>query len=273
MARRVCSQTVAYRATDRQSARPAQAQAQAQAIPADRAKLFANGRSQAVRLPKEFRMSGTEVAIRREGDRIILEPIGRDTVDANGWPIDYFADMRRLREGVDVPVIATLSVRVLSPENIDPTVAWKHPPAEKGDSGKRSKEEVLMRTILDTNHISFACRGDARVLARWARTKKHDLCLTSVTLAELEFSTLRHPKPEPWDRLWRAQIRDLPVLSFAKAEAGEHARIRDELRGSPIGDRDLMIAAIARAHGMVVTTSNVGDFRRVRGLAVDDWTR
>lgn len=39
------------------------------------AKLFQNGRSQAVRLPKECRLPGTEVTITREGDRLIIEPI------------------------------------------------------------------------------------------------------------------------------------------------------------------------------------------------------
>lgn len=38
------------------------------------ARLFQNGRSQAVRLPKEFRFDGEEVFIRREGDEIILTP-------------------------------------------------------------------------------------------------------------------------------------------------------------------------------------------------------
>ena len=42
------------------------------------AKLFKNGQSQAVRLPKEFRMEGDEVSIRKEGNRIILEPLPRD---------------------------------------------------------------------------------------------------------------------------------------------------------------------------------------------------
>ncbi len=41
-----------------------------------RAKLFQNGRSQAVRLPKEFRFEGTEVRIRRQGSGVVLEPIG-----------------------------------------------------------------------------------------------------------------------------------------------------------------------------------------------------
>ena len=42
-----------------------------------RAKLFQNGRSQAVRLPKEFRFTGTEVRIRKAGKAVILEPIDK----------------------------------------------------------------------------------------------------------------------------------------------------------------------------------------------------
>ena len=42
------------------------------------AKLFWSGRSQAVRLPKEFRMEGAEVRIRRQGTAVILEPVASD---------------------------------------------------------------------------------------------------------------------------------------------------------------------------------------------------
>jgi antitoxin VapB len=42
------------------------------------AKLFTHGGSQAVRLPKEFRFEGGEVRIRKEGDKVILEPVQRD---------------------------------------------------------------------------------------------------------------------------------------------------------------------------------------------------
>lgn len=42
------------------------------------AKLFKHGRSQAVRLPKEFRMPGTEVRVRRIGRGVLLEPMERD---------------------------------------------------------------------------------------------------------------------------------------------------------------------------------------------------
>lgn len=56
----------------------------------DTAKLFWTGRSQAVRLPKEFRVQGNEVRIRRHGNAIILEPLadGWDWLDALAGEID-----------------------------------------------------------------------------------------------------------------------------------------------------------------------------------------
>ena len=47
-----------------------------------KAKVFWTGRSQAVRLPKEFRFDTDEVEVRREGDSVVLEP-------ADGWPDGY----------------------------------------------------------------------------------------------------------------------------------------------------------------------------------------
>ena len=44
----------------------------------EKAKLFWSGRSQAVRLPKDFRFRGEEVRIRRRGSAVILEPVGND---------------------------------------------------------------------------------------------------------------------------------------------------------------------------------------------------
>jgi antitoxin VapB len=62
-----------------------------------RAKVFQNGRSQAVRLPKEFRFVGREVSIRREGDAVILEPIKR-----RSWPRGYWERLRELQLDFEV---------------------------------------------------------------------------------------------------------------------------------------------------------------------------
>jgi antitoxin VapB len=51
------------------------------------AKLFQNGRSQAVRLPKEFRFEGTEVRIRKQGEKVILEPVKKSKWPDGFWDI------------------------------------------------------------------------------------------------------------------------------------------------------------------------------------------
>ena len=62
------------------------------------AKLFRNGRSQAVRLPKEFRFDGDEVSIRREGERVILEPVER-----REWPKGYWQSWGRATQDLEEP--------------------------------------------------------------------------------------------------------------------------------------------------------------------------
>ncbi len=53
------------------------------------AKLFKNGNSQAVRLPRAFRLPGKEASIHREGRRIVLEPLVRPK-----WPRNFFRAIR-----------------------------------------------------------------------------------------------------------------------------------------------------------------------------------
>lgn len=50
-----------------------------------RAKLFMHGRSQAVRLPKEFRFEGSEVQVSKVGDKVVLEPVTRAPFDTIVW--------------------------------------------------------------------------------------------------------------------------------------------------------------------------------------------
>ncbi len=113
MARRLRSSAVAYRTTPPARLRemPAVPPPSTTGTP-QRAKLFANGRSQAVRLPKEFRLPGDEVAIRREGDRIILEPLTGGALDAKGWPKDLWSRIDALGGGDDFPDPEPLPARL-----------------------------------------------------------------------------------------------------------------------------------------------------------------
>jgi antitoxin VapB len=67
-----------------------------------RAKLFQNGRSQAVRLPRDFRFEGTEVRIRRVGNGVLLQPV---KVDVEEWlrKIDQYRTEPFMPEGRNQP--------------------------------------------------------------------------------------------------------------------------------------------------------------------------
>jgi antitoxin VapB len=60
--------------------------------------LFMNGRSQAVRLPKELRLPGKEVSIRKLGSGVLIEPITQTT-----WPPGYFDSVRISDPAFDRP--------------------------------------------------------------------------------------------------------------------------------------------------------------------------
>ena len=65
-------------------------------------------------------------------------------------------------------------------------------------------------------------------------------------------------------------INSLPFDGNAAREFGE---IRAYLarQGTPIGPYDLQIAAIAKAHDLILVTHNTREFSRVLGLRVEDW--
>ncbi len=70
------------------------------------ARLFVNGRSQAVRLPKKFRLPGTEVRVRRIGRGVLLEPV-EAPFDAKVWfnALDQYLDEPFMPEGRQQPAM------------------------------------------------------------------------------------------------------------------------------------------------------------------------
>ena len=74
----------------------------------------------------------------------------------------------------------------------------------------------------------------------------------------------------PWPDFWQPYRS----LAFDSTCVPNYARIRDELEraGQVIGGNDLLIAAIALTHDLTLVTHNSGEFNRVSGLRVEDWS-
>ncbi|MFC5454830.1 type II toxin-antitoxin system VapC family toxin [Prosthecobacter fluviatilis] len=132
-----------------------------------------------------------------------------------------------------------------------------------------------MPWLLDTNHWIFLLKGRCLPLQEKLRGIAPDeVWLCSVVKEELFYGAEGYD-----DKAARlAKLENLfarhasaPFDDEAAAIAG---RIRKELEGQRqvIGPHDIQIAAIALQHGWTLVTNNVQEFKRVAGLAVEDWT-
>lgn len=75
-----------------------------------RVKIFKHGGSQAVRLPKELRLQGTEAVARREGDLVILQAAKK-----RPWPKGYWSMLDRLEDTLELEVVKPIKGRLLDP--------------------------------------------------------------------------------------------------------------------------------------------------------------
>lgn len=131
----------------------------------------------------------------------------------------------------------------------------------------------MTRYLLDTNIISDLVRNpQGKAAERIAIVGESSICTSIIVAAELRYGCAKSGSK----RLLKAVedlLGEIAVLPFEVPADLDYGRIRSELEvaGTPIGSNDLLIAAHARATGATVVTANDGEFRRVRGLKVENW--
>ena len=126
--------------------------------------------------------------------------------------------------------------------------------------------------MLDTDTVSYALRGQGEVGNRILEHRPSELCLSSITVAELRFGAARR-RSAKLHELIDAFTANMAVLPFDEVSAAHFGSLAAELnaRGTPIGDFDVLIAAHAIAAEATLVTNNVKHFARVRALSVENW--
>ncbi len=131
----------------------------------------------------------------------------------------------------------------------------------------------MTRYMLDTNIISDLIRNPrGKAAKRIARVGEDNICTSIIVAAELRYGCARSGSR----RLLKAVedlLGEINVLAFDVPADANYGEIRAELEtaGKPIGGNDLLIAAHAYAIGAAVVTANTGEFKRIRGLKVENW--
>jgi tRNA(fMet)-specific endonuclease VapC len=130
-----------------------------------------------------------------------------------------------------------------------------------------------VKFLLDTNTCVYAIKRVPSVIERLQALSPDDLGVAVITLAELWFGARKSSRPERTRASVDAFLQPFEIVPLDKdaAEAYAEIRLRLERLGRPIGERDLLIASIARSRALTVVTHDVGEFGRVPGLTVEDW--
>lgn len=131
-----------------------------------------------------------------------------------------------------------------------------------------------MSYMLDTNICIYAMRNKPeKVLQRLKEEINDGVCISSITLAELEYGMKHSSNPAKNEQALLRFLLPFDVLPFGAAAASEYGEIRAYLQkaGTPIGAMDMLIAAHAKSEDIVLVTNNTREFERVVGLELENW--
>jgi tRNA(fMet)-specific endonuclease VapC len=131
-----------------------------------------------------------------------------------------------------------------------------------------------MRFMLDTDScIALIKRKPAKILRRITSLAPGEAGISAVTLAELRFGVAKSADKERNSQALDEFLLPLEIADFDEAAADSYGMVRAALEsaGTPIGPLDTLIGAHAISMGVILVTHNTREFRRLPGLAVEDW--
>ncbi len=129
-----------------------------------------------------------------------------------------------------------------------------------------------MRFLLDTDICSAHLKSNPLVTNRFLQYTG-GLCMSAITLGELYTWALRAKTPPSRLQDVLLLLQDVIVLDVTPDVARKFGEVRAGLLdvGKPAPSVDLLLAATALAHGLILVTHNVADYANVPGLTVVDW--
>jgi predicted nucleic acid-binding protein len=134
-----------------------------------------------------------------------------------------------------------------------------------------------VKYLFDTDILSNLLRRSPSpsLLRRMALTPVGDQATSSITLGEMYYGARRLADGGNVlvGRIEARLLPNLAILPFDFPAARLYGEIRADLEraGTPIGDADMRIAAIAKANDLTVITNNTRHFERVEDLPVENW--
>lgn len=133
-----------------------------------------------------------------------------------------------------------------------------------------------MKYLLDTCVVSDFFQGEEKTVRKIKNTKPIDLCVSVITIAEVEYGILKRKETKKAIAISQIAEQFFSLITIIELDvdiAKKSASIRAELslEGIPIGGYDLLIAATGHNNRLIMVTSNMSEFSRIKGLELENW--
>jgi tRNA(fMet)-specific endonuclease VapC len=131
-----------------------------------------------------------------------------------------------------------------------------------------------MKYMLDTNICIYIIKKKPeKVFEKFCSLKPGDICISVVTLAELQFGIEKSQNKERNKLALVYFLAPVEIIPFSEKAAVSFGKIRAELeqKGSIIGAYDMMIAAHCMSEGLALVSNNISEFKRIDGLKLENW--
>ncbi len=128
--------------------------------------------------------------------------------------------------------------------------------------------------MLDTNICIYIIKKKPLIVLETLRKLDiGDVCISAITLAELEYGVKKSQQRERNQVALTAFLSPVEILPFSDSAAIISGDIRASLeqKGQIIGAYDLLIAAHALSEHLILVTNNTDEFKRIPGLSLENW--
>jgi len=133
-----------------------------------------------------------------------------------------------------------------------------------------------MKIVLDTNICIYLIKNKPPDLGTHLEAfAPGEVGLSAITVAELNYGVAKSRAVEQNAKALESFLLPMVVLDFDGKSALTYGRLRAglERKGQPLGALDLLIAAQAVAHDLLLITHNLKEFKRVPGLRCETWVK
>jgi len=128
--------------------------------------------------------------------------------------------------------------------------------------------------LLDTCIISKFIRGDVKIIDAFHLLKPYEIHISAITLFEVEFGLLKNPggvskfMPIIAELFLKSQMLD---ISYKESISAAHIRSDLNKLGNIMGHYDILIAATALANDLILVTSDIQKFSKIKSLKCEAW--